>query len=78
MTPSFLLIRICTKADSCQFCFDLKLRTFTNGRQERKKNNSATTSATRQVRRQWVFGGHLSARAAFRLDRKSPAIRPCV
>jgi len=25
-----------------------------------------------------VFGGHLSARAAFRLDRKSPAIRPCV
>jgi hypothetical protein len=25
-----------------------------------------------------VFGGHLSALAAFRLDRKSPAIRPCV
>ncbi len=25
-----------------------------------------------------VFRGHLSARAAFRLDRKSPAIRPCV
>jgi D-alanine-D-alanine ligase-like ATP-grasp enzyme len=25
-----------------------------------------------------VFGGHLSARAAFRLDRKSPAIRTCV
>jgi len=25
-----------------------------------------------------VFGGHLSARAVFRLDRKSPAIRPCV
>jgi hypothetical protein len=25
-----------------------------------------------------VFGGHLSARAAFRLDRKSPAVRPCV
>jgi len=25
-----------------------------------------------------VFGGHLSARAAFRLDRKPPAIRPCV
>jgi hypothetical protein len=25
-----------------------------------------------------VFGGHLSAQAAFRLDRKSPAIRPCV
>jgi hypothetical protein len=25
-----------------------------------------------------VFGVHLSARAAFRLDRKSPAIRPCV
>jgi len=25
-----------------------------------------------------VFGGYLSARAAFRLDRKSPAIRPCV
>jgi len=24
-----------------------------------------------------VFGGHLSAQAAFRLDRKSPAIRPC-
>ena len=25
-----------------------------------------------------VFGVYLSARAAFRLDRKSPAIRPCV
>ena len=25
-----------------------------------------------------VFGGHLSAQAAFRLDRKSPAVRPCV
>jgi len=25
-----------------------------------------------------VFCGHLSARAAFRLDRKSPAVRPCV
>jgi hypothetical protein len=25
-----------------------------------------------------VFGVHLSARAVFRLDRKSPAIRPCV
>jgi len=25
-----------------------------------------------------VFGGHLSARAVFRLDRKSPAVRPCV
>jgi len=25
-----------------------------------------------------VFGGHLSAQAAYRLDRKSPAIRPCV
>jgi hypothetical protein len=25
-----------------------------------------------------VFGGHLSARATFRLDRKPPAIRPCV
>ena len=25
-----------------------------------------------------VFGVHLSARAAFRLDRKSPAVRPCV
>jgi hypothetical protein len=25
-----------------------------------------------------VFGGHLSAQAVFRLDRKSPAIRPCV
>jgi len=25
-----------------------------------------------------VFGGHLSARAAFRFDRKSPAVRPCV
>jgi hypothetical protein len=25
-----------------------------------------------------VFGWHLSARAVFRLDRKSPAIRPCV
>ena len=25
-----------------------------------------------------VFGVHLSAQAAFRLDRKSPAIRPCV
>jgi hypothetical protein len=25
-----------------------------------------------------VFGVHLSARAAFRLDRKSPAIRTCV
>jgi hypothetical protein len=25
-----------------------------------------------------VFSGHLSAQAAFRLDRKSPAIRPCV
>ena len=25
-----------------------------------------------------VFGGYLSAQAAFRLDRKSPAIRPCV
>jgi hypothetical protein len=25
-----------------------------------------------------VFGGHLSARAAFRLDRKSPAVRTCV
>jgi len=25
-----------------------------------------------------VFGVHLSARAASRLDRKSPAIRPCV
>jgi hypothetical protein len=25
-----------------------------------------------------VFGGHLSARAAFRLERKSPAVRPCV
>jgi hypothetical protein len=24
------------------------------------------------------FGVYLSARAAFRLDRKSPAIRPCV
>jgi len=23
-----------------------------------------------------VFGGHLSAQAVFRLDRKSPAIRP--
>ena len=25
-----------------------------------------------------VFGGYLSARAAFRFDRKSPAVRPCV
>ena len=25
-----------------------------------------------------VFGVHLSARAAFRLDRKSPAVRTCV
>jgi hypothetical protein len=25
-----------------------------------------------------VFGGHLSAQAAFRLDRKSPAVRTCV
>jgi hypothetical protein len=25
-----------------------------------------------------VFGVHLSARAAFRFDRKSPAIRTCV
>ena len=25
-----------------------------------------------------VFGGHISAQAAFRLDRKSSAIRPCV
>jgi len=25
-----------------------------------------------------VFGGHLSAWVAFPLDRKSPAIRPCV
>jgi hypothetical protein len=25
-----------------------------------------------------VFGVHLSARAVFRLDRKSPAIRTCV
>jgi len=25
-----------------------------------------------------VFGGHLSALAAFRLDWKSPAVRPCV
>ena len=25
-----------------------------------------------------VFGVHLSVQAAFRLDRKSPAIRPCV
>jgi hypothetical protein len=25
-----------------------------------------------------VFGVHLSAQAAFRLDRKSPAIRTCV
>jgi len=25
-----------------------------------------------------VFGVQLSAQAAFRLDRKSPAIRPCV
>jgi len=25
-----------------------------------------------------VFGGHLSARAVYRLDRKSPAIRTCV
>jgi hypothetical protein len=25
-----------------------------------------------------VFGVHLSAQAAFRLDKKSPAIRPCV
>jgi hypothetical protein len=25
-----------------------------------------------------VFGGYLSALAVFRLDRKSPAIRPCV
>ena len=25
-----------------------------------------------------VFEVHLSAQAAFRLDRKSPAIRPCV
>jgi hypothetical protein len=25
-----------------------------------------------------VFGGYLSALAAFRLDRQSPAIRPCV
>jgi hypothetical protein len=25
-----------------------------------------------------VFGVYLSARAVFRLDRKSPAIRPCV
>jgi len=25
-----------------------------------------------------VFGVHLSAQAVFRLDRKSPAIRPCV
>jgi len=25
-----------------------------------------------------VFGGHLSAWAVFRLDRRSPAVRPCV
>ena len=25
-----------------------------------------------------VFGVYLSARAVFRLDRKSPAVRPCV
>ncbi len=25
-----------------------------------------------------VFGGYLSAQAAIRLDRKTPAIRPCV
>jgi hypothetical protein len=25
-----------------------------------------------------VFGGHLSAQAVFRFDRKSPAVRPCV
>jgi hypothetical protein len=25
-----------------------------------------------------VFGVHLSARAAFRFDRVSPAVRPCV
>jgi hypothetical protein len=25
-----------------------------------------------------VFGGHLSAQTVFRLDRKSPAVRPCV
>jgi len=25
-----------------------------------------------------VFSGYLSAHAAYRLDRKSPAVRPCV
>jgi hypothetical protein len=36
-------------------------------RTDKEKNNEGTTSATRAAA--VVFGGHLSARAAFRLDR---------
>ena len=43
-------------------------------RQEARTHNISYPSSAGSV----VFGVHLSAQAAFRLDRKSPAIRPCV
>jgi hypothetical protein len=41
---------------------------------EQLGNNISYPSSAATV----VFGVHLSAKAAFRLDRKSPAVRPCV
>ena len=43
---------------------------------DRETKTEPLTSATLAVA--VVSGGHHSARAGFRLDRKSPAIRPCV
>jgi hypothetical protein len=43
-----------------------------------EKSNTANNFSYPSSPAAVVFGVHLSAQAVFRLDRKSPAIRPCV
>jgi hypothetical protein len=55
-----------------------RLRRWTRNEKEKKKEQLGYNISYPASAAAVVFGGHLSARASFRLDRKSPAIRPCV
>ncbi len=52
----------------------IEIEVVLNKRKQSPAGNFSYPSSAAAV----VFGVHLSARAVFRLDRKSPAIRPCV
>jgi len=55
-----------------------RLRRWTKNEKEKKKEQLGYNISYPSSAAAVVFGVYLSARAVYRLDRKSPAIRPCV